>query len=94
MMEALNMETRNTAPILANLLTTIQNSDISEHIYVNRSALQAKVLSVKEHPLPELLQYLGIRSLTLGAEHHLDTLNQLVVNLKNDPRRTTSVALL
>ena len=91
-METLNMEIKNTGPVLARLLQIMQTNTVSESIYLNgldddsnpdqpASGLRVNALGINEAPLPEILVLLGIRSITLNASHDFDRLAKLNVNL-------------
>ncbi|MDB5150234.1 MAG: hypothetical protein JWQ57_4254 [Mucilaginibacter sp.] len=91
-METLNMEIKNAAPVLANLLEVMETGLLSENIYLTRSdedtdtdnsspGLRINTLGVTEAPLPEILKLLGIRSITLNASHNFTQLAKLSVTL-------------
>jgi len=91
-METLNMEIKNTGPVLASLLQMMQNSTVSENIYLNgpdndmepapsSPGLRVNALGVNEAPLPAILTLLGIRSITLNAGHDFSSLEKLTVTL-------------
>ncbi|MGF7039820.1 hypothetical protein [Mucilaginibacter lappiensis] len=91
-METLNMEIKNTGPVLARLLQIMQTNTVSENIYLNdldvgmtadhpSSGSWVNVLGVNEAPLPEILKLLGIRSITLNAGYDFDRLAKLTVTL-------------
>jgi hypothetical protein len=87
-MVSYNMEIKNTGPILADLLTAIHSFNAEEQGYVtsrvsgeqlappeSRSLLSA--FGITESPLPEILNVLGIRSLSLNSTNDLATLFRL-----------------
>ena len=85
-----NMEIKNPEPILMALLTAIRSFNVEEHVYVSRVMGEEKISSpasgsplstvgFRELPLPEILNILGIRSLTLNSFHNLDALSRLNV---------------
>lgn len=89
-METLNMEIKNTAPVLNNLLEIVESGLLSENIYLtpanedtdqSSSGLRINKLGVTEAPLPEILKLLGIRSITLNASHDFTALSKLTVTL-------------
>jgi hypothetical protein len=89
-METLNMEIKNTAPVLTNLLQIVESGLLSENIYLtltdegseqSPSGLRINKLGVTEAPLPEILKLLGIRSITLNASHDFTALSKLTVTL-------------
>ncbi|MFS2186783.1 hypothetical protein ACCC92_08900 [Mucilaginibacter sp. Mucisp84] len=89
-METLNMEIKNTAPVLTNLLQIVESGLLSENIYLtltdegseqSLSGLRINKLGVTEAPLPEILKLLGIRSITLNASHDFTGLSKLTVTL-------------
>lgn len=89
-METLNMEIKNTAPVLTNLLQIVESGLLSENIYLtltdegseqSLSGLRINKLGVTEAPLPEILKLLGIRSITLNASHDFTELSKLTVTL-------------
>src|SRR5262249_12325810 len=80
-----NVEVKDTGAILTDLLTTIRNFQVGENVYVSRIQSDARLnpptagaslssLGIRESQLPEPLNILGIRSLTLSAPHDLDAL--------------------
>jgi len=92
------MEIKNTAPILTELLTAIHKFNIEEHVYVSRrisnsqSALPASLASlgafgIKELALPDILNTLGIRSLTLNAKYDLEPLSRIEVTAPGNQLR-------
>jgi hypothetical protein len=84
-----NMEIKNPGPILTDLLSAVQSFNAADHVYVSSitSAEQLTLASgsslsafdIKESPLPDILNILGIRSLTLNSVQHLETLSRLNV---------------
>ncbi|KAA0989220.1 hypothetical protein [Dyadobacter aurulentus] len=87
-METLNLEILNPGPILADLKIQLQEPAVSLHSYLRRpTASGSPVFSVwnfginpfgiRESALPEVLQLLGIRSLTLNAAQDLSPLYNL-----------------
>ncbi|NVM67684.1 hypothetical protein FHW88_006012 [Mucilaginibacter sp. SG538B] len=89
-METLNMEIKNTAPVLTNLLQIVESGLLSENIYLtltdegseqSLSGLRINKLGVTEAPIPEILKLLGIRSITLNASHDFTELSKLTVTL-------------
>ena len=84
------MEIKDTGPILTDLLATIHNFQFGENVYVSRLQSDARLtattgglslssLGINEAQLPETLNILGIRSLTLSASHDLEALSRLGV---------------
>jgi hypothetical protein len=93
-MEAFNLEIINAGPILTDLRSRIESFDVSPNLYLSRSqkdhqpdpsAAKPKInaLGIHEAILPEILQLLGIRSLTLSARHDLGPLANLSVDIPN-----------
>jgi hypothetical protein len=87
-METLNMEIKNTGPVLTRLLQMVQTSTVSDNIYLTAlnednpaSGLQLSALGVNETALPQILVLLGIRSVTLNAGHDFERLAKLTVAL-------------
>ena len=91
-METLNMEIKNTAPVLANLLEIMETGLLSENVYLTRldldtdsgvptTGLRINTLGVTEAQLPEILKILGIRSITLKANHDFSELAKMTVTL-------------
>jgi hypothetical protein len=91
-METLNMEIKNTAPVLANLLEIMETGLLSENVYLTRldldsssdepvTGLRINTLGVTEAQLPEILKVLGIRSITLKANHDFSQLAKMSVTL-------------
>lgn len=87
-----NVEVKDTGEILTDLLTTIRNFQVGENVYVSRlqsddrlnpttAGLSLSSLGIKESQLPEALNILGIRSLTLSAPHDLEALSRLSFTL-------------
>lgn len=84
-MEMFNMQIKNADPVLVSLLNTLQNSELSENVYLSRlksgeskkldhSVVRPNMLGVPEQILPVFLQILGIRSLTLKESFDLGPL--------------------
>ena len=93
-MEALNLEIMNAGPILTDLRSTMQAFDVSSNVYLSlsrndnqgdtsKSNPSINALGIKEIVLPEMLQLLGIRSLTLSTGHDLSPLAGLSVDIPN-----------
>jgi hypothetical protein len=91
-MEAINLEIINAGPILAELRAKIQSFDVAPNVYLSRSQKdnepdpatakpKVNALGIHEANLPEILELLGIRSLTLRAMHDLGTLASLRVDI-------------
>ena len=87
-----NVEVKDTGAILSDLLTTIRNFQVGENVYVSRSQSDARVnpttaglslssMGIRESQLPEILNILGIRSLTLSAPHDFEALSKLSLTL-------------
>lgn len=94
MMKTLNFEMVNARPILADLRTRIQAYDASETVYLSRerpahsndhpvSVLDMSSFGINEVALPGLLQFLGIRSLTLDTPHDLTLLASLQIDMSH-----------
>jgi len=73
-----HMEIKNTAPILADLLTVIDNFNIEAPVYVSPGESLGE-FGIKQLPLPGILNILGIRSLTLNSSQGLQALSRLNV---------------
>lgn len=93
-MEILNLEMINAAPILKDLRSGIQTFDASETVYLSRtrsdnleeqsvSVVDMEVFGINEFILPEILQILGIRSMTLNHLYNLTTLANLNIDMTN-----------
>jgi hypothetical protein len=91
-METLNMEIKNTIPVLNSLSDIVKTGILSENVYLTRlnedadpnhpsSGLRINSLGVTEAPLPEVLELLGIRSITLNASYDFTPLSKLAVTL-------------
>ncbi|UOQ69437.1 hypothetical protein [Hymenobacter volaticus] len=91
-MEILAMDLLNASPILLDLQAKIQAFDVSESLYLRSFSDQDLVhssdakhpvnaLGIKEEHLPKILQLLGVRSLTLNAQHDLSALANLNVEI-------------
>lgn len=89
-----NMQIKNADPVLVNLLKTLQNFESPENIYfsrlksgdsnpLNQFDLRQNMLGINEQTLPEFLQMLGIRSLTLKASFDLSPLFALNFTIPN-----------
>ncbi|HEY4288662.1 MAG TPA: hypothetical protein VGN00_16265 [Puia sp.] len=87
-----NVEVKDTSSILSDLLTTIRNFQFGENVYVSRlqgddrlnpatTGLSLSSLGISESQLPEILNILGIRSLTLSAPHDLTALSGFSITL-------------
>lgn len=77
------MNVVNAGLILDDLFTMIRNGNVSEHIYLNRSAvaLRRNALGIMEDTLPEILQLLGIRSLMVRSSYDLAPLRTLRIDV-------------
>jgi hypothetical protein len=93
-MEPLNLEMINAGPILTDLQSRIQTFHVSGTVYLSPSrvnnagnpsvtALGMDAFGIGEFILPELLQILGIRSLTLSRQHDLTPLANLPIVMTN-----------
>lgn len=82
------MEIKNPGPILTDLLSAVQSFNAADHVYVTSitsaeqltpasSGSSLSAFDIKESPLPDILNILGIRSLTLNSVQHLETLSRL-----------------
>jgi hypothetical protein len=91
-METLNMEIKNTAPILANLLEILQSNTVPAYVYLNRinadqtpdqhaSGLKLSTLGINEAQLPEILKLLGIRGIIVNAGYDFCGLAKLTIIL-------------
>lgn len=91
-METLNMEIKNTIPVLNSLAGVMETGLLSENVYLTRldedadpghpsSGLRINTLGVTEAPLPKILELLGIRSITLNASYDFTPLAKLAVTL-------------
>ncbi|MDO6432672.1 hypothetical protein Q4E93_18850 [Flavitalea sp. BT771] len=87
-----NVEVKDTGAILSDLLTTIRDFQGGENVFVSRlqgddrsgpatAGVSLSSLGIKEAQLPEPLNILGIRSLTLSAPHDLEALSRLSLTL-------------
>jgi hypothetical protein len=85
-----DMEIKNPGPILTDLLSAVQGFNAEDHVYVSSgiseeqlapsaSGSSLSAFGIRESPLPDILNILGIRSLTLNSVHHLETLFRLNV---------------
>jgi len=83
-----NMEIKNTGPILTDLLSAVHGFDGQEYVYVSSRISEEQLVpsasgstlsafGIRESPLPDILNILGIRSLTLNSVNHLETLFRL-----------------
>jgi len=93
-----NMEIKNTAPILTELLSAIHKFNVEEHVYVScrisdsQPAIPAALSSlsafgIRESALPDILNTLGIRSLTLNAKYDLEPLYRIGVKAPGNQLR-------
>ena len=87
-----NMEVKNAAPLLRDLLTAIHNFKGTGNLYVSSiqgddqlvsatADLPLSALGLKGARLPQIANILGIRSLTLNEPHDLGALSKLSVTL-------------
>lgn len=87
-----NMEVKNAAPLLRDLLTAIHNFKGTGNLYVSSiqgdDQLNARTshsplsaLGLKGSRLPQIANVLGIRSITLNEPHDLEALSKLSVTL-------------
>lgn len=87
-----NVEVKDTGAILTDLLATIRNFQVGEIVYVSRlqgddrlnattAGVSLSSLGIKESQLPETLNILGLRSLTLSAPYDLEALSRLSLTL-------------
>lgn len=87
-----NMNVKNVAPILKDLLTALNDFKVAGGLYVSNlqsddelnattAALSLGELGLKESRLPEIANILGIRSITLSTPHDLDPLSRLSATL-------------
>ncbi|CAN5595442.1 hypothetical protein BH09BAC4_BH09BAC4_02020 [soil metagenome] len=95
-MEVTDLEILNASPILVDLRAILQTLDVSANIYLNRPRSHTLVdaaetvhinnlLGVQEYILPEILQLLGIRSITLSGQYDLTQLASLQIDLGINP---------
>jgi hypothetical protein len=91
-METLDLKIVNTGPVLTNLLAQLQAINVNQNVYLSPlredhqlnaspTGHNRNVLGIREHALPELLNLLGIRSLTVDAQHDLTPLADLQVDI-------------
>jgi hypothetical protein len=87
-MEPLNLEILNPGPILTDLKIQLQAPAVSPHSYLRRPTTSGSPdfsiwdfginpFGIRESALPEVLQLMGIRSLTLNATQDLSPLYRL-----------------
>lgn len=87
-METLNLEILNPGPILTDMKGQLQTLAILPHYYLRRPTpsgspdfsiwdFGSNPLGVRETALPEVLQLMGIRSLTLSVRQDLGPLHRL-----------------
>ncbi|WP_431216135.1 hypothetical protein ACQ86N_16745 [Puia sp. P3] len=72
-----NVEVKDTGAMLADLLAKIRNFQGADNVFVSTTASSLASLGVRESQLPEALNILGIRSLTLSAAHDFGALSRL-----------------
>jgi len=91
-METLSPEIINPAPILTDLKMHLKEPTVSQHLYLRRPTASGSAnfsiwdfginaLAVRESALPEVLQRMGIRSLTLNVTQDLSPLHRLSSNI-------------
>ena len=90
-MKTLNLEIKNPGPILTELLNTFKHFEGPEQLYLELPRerksdaaslpLVLDAFGVNEQVLPEILQVLGIRSLTLTSTHDLDPIIRISTGL-------------
>jgi hypothetical protein len=74
-MQVYNIEVKNSLPILTDLIETIRNFNDSENVYLTREydngilkpGILKNAFGINDAALPEFLNRLGIRSLTLDS---------------------------
>ncbi|GAB4029002.1 hypothetical protein [Spirosoma sp. KNUC1025] len=87
-MEIFDLEVINVRPILTELQSKIQTLNGAGNVYLDRlralhttnpfrANSQMDEFGVSEHVLPNILQFLGIRSITLNKPHDLSKLDSL-----------------
>lgn len=82
-MEILNLEIKNPAPILAELISTLANVEeglslyLNFHAQVENQTTADTFLGIKIHSLPEIFNLLGIRAISLRSSYDFTTLNSL-----------------
>ncbi|CAN5292646.1 hypothetical protein BH09BAC4_BH09BAC4_06660 [soil metagenome] len=91
-MEASDISILNAGPILSELRTTLQTLDVSTSVYLqqtrNHTPHDSPILSpvrnllgINQYVLPQLLQRLGIRSLTVSTQYELSQLTNFSVDM-------------
>lgn len=87
-METLNLQIVNPGPILTDLKMQLQERAVSQHTYLRHPTASGSPdfsvwdfginpLGIRESALPEVLQLMGIRSLTLNVKQDLSPLYRL-----------------
>lgn len=87
-METLNLEILNPGPILTDLKVQLREPGVSPHSYLRRPTASGSPdfsvwdfginpLGIRESALPEVLQLMGIRSVTLNNTQDLSPLHRL-----------------
>lgn len=87
-MEIFDLEVVNVRPILTELQSKIQTLNGAGNVYLDRlraqhtttpfqANFQMDMFGVSDHVLPNILQFLGIRSITLNESHDLTKLDSL-----------------
>lgn len=102
-MKTASIEIKNPGPVLAGLISMIPRFENDDYVYARLPVAQnnsdpalpdkgQNALGVKEQLLPEILQLLGIRSLTLNSGYDFSPLIQLIgVEIKDS---TTDSAVI
>lgn len=91
-METLNLEILNPGPILNDMKGQLQSPAVLPHCYLRRPTASGSPdfsiwdfgvnpLGVRESALPEVLQLIGVRSLTLNAGQDLSPLHRLSADI-------------
>ena len=95
-MQVYDIEIKNTLPILTDLVEAIRNFNDSQDIYLSRpcdsskseSGILKKAFGIKEAELPEFLDNLGVRSLTLSAPYAKDALSKCAFDVGEDGNKS------
>lgn len=91
-METLNLEILNPGPILTDMRGQLQSLTVLPHCYLRRPTASGSPdfsvwdfgvnpLAIRESALPEVLQLIGIRSLTLNTGQDLSPLHRLSADI-------------
>jgi hypothetical protein len=91
-MKTTSIEIKDTETVLSGLLENLKGANISGKVYLsglenkelpNTAAGYTNAFGVNEQQLPQILQQLGVRSITLDEAYNLDVFSGLKVEIPN-----------